>query len=175
MSRKVINLERKNYRSLKVIYGGYRNTTSRIIITFDATQKGIEAGEKILDSKLVCAKALALSSVNPDLNFEQIFFYEVSPFPPSFFDKENVLRTAKLKSNLMKTLKAESNASLSEQVIELIVNKIKTYRVKIINTINVTSKYSIPFKVTNKCIEDKIGWKKNQEEADTRKNSSYSR
>ena len=75
----------------------------------------------------------------------------------------------------MKTLKAESNASLSEQVIELIVNKIKTYRVKIINTINVTSKYSIPFKVTNKCIEDKIGWKKNQEEADTRKSSSYSR
>ena len=60
---------------MKVIYGGYRNTTSRIIITFDATQKGIEAGEKILDSKLVCAKALALSSVNPDLNFEQIFFY----------------------------------------------------------------------------------------------------
>lgn len=51
--------------------------------------------------------------VIPGSDFEQILPDELALFPPSSFDKENVLRTAKLKSNLMKTLKVGSNARLS--------------------------------------------------------------
>ena len=54
-----------------------------------------------------------------------------------------------------------------EQLIELIVNKIKTDTVKIRNIITVTGKDPIPFKITNGCTEERTDLKTNQEEADT--------
>ena len=54
-----------------------------------------------------------------------------------------------------------------EQLTEVIVNKIKMDKVKIRNTITVTGKDPIPFKVTNECIEDQTDLKTNEEEVDT--------
>lgn len=51
--------------------------------------------------------------MNSDFDFKQILSYKLAPFPPSLFEKENVLRTVKLSSNLIKTLKVESNEKLS--------------------------------------------------------------
>lgn len=51
--------------------------------------------------------------VNQDFDFEQMASYKLTPFLSSLFDKENVLRTARLESNLMKALKVESNARFS--------------------------------------------------------------
>ena len=94
--------------------GGYHSTIY-YILKLDGAKKGIEpSGKKILDLELIYARALALRLVNPDFDFDQILLsYELAPFPPSLFDKENVLHTGKLKLNLMKTLKGESNARLS--------------------------------------------------------------
>ena len=51
--------------------------------------------------------------VNQDFDFEQMASYKLTPFLSPLFDKENVLRTARLESNLMKALKVESNARFS--------------------------------------------------------------
>ena len=51
--------------------------------------------------------------MKPGFDFEQIFSYELAPFPPSLFDKKTVLRRTKPKLKLMETLKVESNARLS--------------------------------------------------------------
>ena len=60
-----------------------------------------------------------------------------------------------------------------EEVIELIVNKIKTDRVNIWNTITRTGKSPIPFKVLNECVEKRTDLKTNQEDADiTQEDSS---
>lgn len=56
---------------------------------------------------------------------------------------------------------------MKEQLNEVLVNKIKTEIVKLRNTIIVTSKDPIPFKVTNESIDEQVGLKKNQGEADT--------
>ena len=70
-------------------------------------------GGEILDPELAYTRALALQLVNSDFDFKQILSYKLAPFPPSLFEKENVLRTVKLSSNLIKTLKVESNEKLS--------------------------------------------------------------
>ena len=49
-----------------------------------------------------------------------------------------------------------------EQLVEIIVNKIKTDIAKIRNTIKVTGKDLIPLKVTNECIEEWTDLKANQ-------------
>lgn len=56
---------------------------------------------------------------------------------------------------------------MKEQLNEALVNKIKTDIVKLRNTVTVTSKDPIPFKVTNESIDEQADLKKNQGEADT--------
>lgn len=69
--------------------------------------------KKNLYSEFVYVRALTLRLVNQNFDFEQIIFYKLASFHPSLFDGENGLRTAKLESNLMKTLKVEPNARFS--------------------------------------------------------------
>ena len=96
ISNPIVNVE-KNYELRKKklqefessLPGGYHDTISCIIIKIDAAKKGIAAG-KILDPKLVYARALALRLVNTNFDFEQLLCYELSPFPPYLFDRENV-------------------------------------------------------------------------------------
>lgn len=46
-----------------------------------------------------------------------------------------------------------------EHLIEIIMYKTKTDRVKLKNTITVTRKDPIPFEVTNECIEEQVNLK----------------
>ena len=77
----------------------------------DAAKKGIgKARGKYFRPELFYARVYALRLVNQKFYFQHIISYELSPFHSSLFEKKNVLRRIKLMSNMMKTLKIESNA-----------------------------------------------------------------
>lgn len=73
---------------------GYHNTIFCFIMKIDAAEKGRGCWIQILIWRKYSLMGEPL-------------------FPWSLFDKENVLRTARLESNLMKALKVESNARFS--------------------------------------------------------------
>ena len=78
----------------------------------DANKKSIEAGGGYFESRACLCQGSCIEVGELSFDFKQILFYELAPLPPSLFNKENVLRAVKHKSNLMKTLKVEFNARL---------------------------------------------------------------
>ena len=69
-------------------------------------------GGRILIPEFFYARALSLMLTNPDLDFKKFLSQELAYFPPSLFEKKDVLRRAKQKSKVVTVSKIEANSRL---------------------------------------------------------------
>ena len=92
--------------------GSFYDPLGKLVVTMDVKKKHVLLGEeRVYDQELIYACVIGLLASSRDIKFDDVLAYELAAYPPSMFNSEGEMKTAKSKS----TLKHKLQVTVSER------------------------------------------------------------
>ena len=102
---------------------GFHDTLPKKVCTMAVTKKHIQVGKtKVHDTNLIYSRIIGLQASGRDMDLNEVWKYELAPFPTSMFSNNGEMRLATNKSTLKNKLKVEVPGRSAPKADSLIID-----------------------------------------------------